>query len=74
MVSQAYVGLFISVKSLYFIYFGMRNVVTLNVKKSFILNYQIIHLSLGFIGEFSGHLKALANSGEFDRVPTTRIL
>ena len=36
------------------------------------VDYQILHLSAGFILELTGHLNALANSIEFATVPITR--
>lgn len=34
--------------------------------------YQILHFSVGFMGELAGQLNALANSAEFETVPMTR--
>lgn len=34
--------------------------------------YQILHFSMGFMGELAGQLNALANSTEFETVPMTR--
>lgn len=34
--------------------------------------HQMAHFSFGFIGDSGAHLKALENSGEFERVPMTR--
>lgn len=41
-------------------------------KENKLPNHHILHLSCGFILELAGHLKALANSNEFDIVPMTR--